>query len=428
MNKWFKNISFSIISKGIAMIFLFLTDIIAARRLEVELYAEWSYFYSILSMLFWLGWCGINISAKVHVARCDNEEDKTDCIISALWLRLLASVIICTLVGLLLPQLAKYLGYPEKYHNLKWLFLMAAFMVFFDGFAEFFKELFMGLNRFDYQLIITAVEYVGIFIFAFGGLSVNKSIKSVVFSYIIAGIMVLIVGMVLLKKYVFNYKWAIRNHYVTRLFKYAIPIALIGIGGVILVDMDTFMLGLFSTKENVAIYGIAKNICSKAIHVNNAFISGVMVTFSIIDKKNYFKKNKDYKKALKINIVITAVVSVLLLCLSDLAIDMLYGSNYSESAKIIKMLVLYYFLFGLSTFASNFLDYRGKAGSRGIWYMSIVIINLIFNYLWIPKYGAKGAAWATGISLIPYTIYSCLACAGEWRKIKTNLLMEDSLL
>ena len=421
MIKWFKNVSYSFLGKMAAMLFLMLLDIAAARFLEKDNYAEWVYFFSILTMLFWIGWFGINISTKVHVSKYENNLEQAGCIKSAALLRLAVSVVISIIISIVMPRVAAYLGYPDKYPDLKWLFSIAAILVFLNTFTEFFKEIFMGIEKFNKLFALTVVEYAGYFLFSCIGLFIARRIRLIAYGYLASGIVVSIIGWLFMadiyKMEIWKAKISINRH-ILPIFKYAIPIALISLGGMILVEMDTFMLGLLSTKENVAIYSIAKNLCSKAAHINYAFTMGVMTSFSVITSEEYLQKKTEFQKAVKINYIITAIVVIGFCLLGQMAINILYGKQYAESGYIIRQLVIYYALFGVSNFYSAFLDYRNKAGARSMWYFSVVIINLILNCMWIPKYGARGAAWATDLSLVPYTIYAIIISYREWKVIE----------
>lgn len=418
--KWKKNISYSLLSKFFSAVFLFLTDVFLARRLSISMYAEWAYFFSILSMLFYLGWCGVNISSKVYISKCISIEEKRQCVRAALEIRLISSILFSIFLWVVLPLLAPYLGYPQKYPDLLWLFYMATILVFLNGFLEFYKEIFVGLNRFKICFIVCMTESVGVYIFIFILLKKRCDTSAPAYGYMIAYSIVLIVGLLLLLYDLRGLKNRDKEYikkYAKNIIIYALPVALIGIGSVMLVEMDTFMLGLLSAKYDVAIYGIAKNICTKAIHVNNAFISAVMISFSVITRENVYEKEREYNKACVYNLCITVVVAAGLVSFRNIVVSVLYGDTYLEAGGIILILSIYYVLFAISTFMSSFLDYRKKAGKRSIWFFSTVILNFLLNLLWIPKYGAFGAAWATGLSLVPYTIYALYECRMEWKRL-----------
>lgn len=402
-----KNTSYSLAGKIIAMLFLALLDVLAARMLSIEGYAEWVFFFAILTMLFYVGWLGINASAKVYVSKGSNERDRDNCLRASLTLRFIASIAICMVIFLIVPGFAGYLGYPDKYTHLEILLEMAVVLVFFNSFTEFFKEVFIGLQSYKLLFAFTTCEYIGYFLFSAIFLSITRNVQAITFGYAVSGACMLILGFYFLNQKIgyqhkntdFHYK-----EYIVPIVKYAIPIMVISFGGMILVEMDTFMLGLLSDKVEVAAYSIAKNLCSKAAHINYALTVGTMTTFSVLTADNIKEKTQQFKKIDMANIVITAGISLGMLIFSTIAITLIYGVEYLLSGIVMRYLVPYYALYSISNFYSMFLDFRGKAHFRSICYISIIVVNLILNYLMIPKYGAKGAALATDISIVPYTI------------------------
>ena len=61
MNRWkaFINISWSFMAKIVAIVFVFLTDIVIARTMSIEDYASWTYFFSIKTMMIYI--CDLGI-------------------------------------------------------------------------------------------------------------------------------------------------------------------------------------------------------------------------------------------------------------------------------------------------------------------------------------------------------------------------------
>lgn len=417
---WVRNISYSFIGKVIAMVALVILDVVAARTLELDAYAEWAYFFSILTMLFYLGWFGLNSSAKIHISRCTSEKEASECLHAAFSLRLFCSFGVSILVGVIMPQVASKLGYPMKYPELKWLLGFAAVLVFLNSFTEFYKSFFTGRNEFKKVFVITVVEYSGYLLFSVIGFLLFHNVKSLAFGYCLGGIVVGILGIFFLKKsfpgFVSNFRQPFAK-FLSPIFRYALPIMIISIGGLILVEMDTFMLGLFSTEENVATYNIAKNLCSKATHVNVAITDGVMISFAVLEAKEAERQKKSFRKAMRVNTLAVLFVSAGFLIFSGLAIRIMYGQTYAQASTLLRCLIPYYAMYAISNFFSQFLDFRGKATFRSICYLSIAFINLILNYLWIPKYGAFGAAIATDISILPYTVAVVVASWYEWKRI-----------
>ena len=402
-----QNTIWSFASKFVAMIFYMLLDVLLARILGVEDYAEWVFFYSVLTMLFYFGWMGINSSVKVFVSKEENSLNKRYCITASVQLRLLYSIIAALIIFFVAPRLSEILGYPDKYKHLQYLMLSSSILVFLNSFSEFFKELSMGLEKFKMLFCITFLEYGGYFLFVLLFLYISRSIYGIVWGYVCSGICVVAFGVYILKKYILIKKEDFilsLKRYALPIVKYAVPIAIISFGGLILIEMDTFMLGILSKKEDVAVYGIAKNLCSKATHINYALTVGTMTTFSVFNRKDYADKIKKFMKVSNLNLAVTLVISIVFLVIGPFAINIIYGKQYMEAGRVLRALTPYYALYGISNFYSVFLDFQGKAKFRSFCYISIIILNFSLNYILIQIIGATVEAIATSISLIPYTI------------------------
>ena len=356
----------------------------------------------------YIGWFGINMSAKIFVSKESTKVEVTKKIRGAFLLRMIVSIITSILVLLMSSFWAGKLGYPNKYPHLCSLFGFAGLLIFLNSFTEFYKELFAGLGEFKKLCVITIVEFAGYFLFSVFFLLLFNQIESIAIGYVCSGIFVFLFGVTYLRSIAGTELLPKRGDgclaTMKAIFKYAIPIAIICIGGMVLVEMDTFMLGILSTKSQVANYGIAKNICSKATHINYALTIGSMTSFSMLSVENSLDKKKRFIKVNNLNILIAVGVAIIFFMFGTFAIVMLYGAEYEEAGKLLKYLIPYYIMYSISNFFSVFLDFQGKACFRCICYSGVIILNFCLNYMLIPRLGAVGAAFATGLALLPYTI------------------------
>lgn len=406
--------------KAAAMLLYMAFDIACARLLVPEEYAEWVFFYAILTMMFFVGWFGINTSAKVFVSKEGNGEEAARIIRASFLLRLIISIVISMILISVAFPLANWLGYPDKYPSLYRLCVLAGVLVFLNSFSEFFKELFMGLGNFKKLCGTTILEFAGYFLWSLLFLIGLRRIEAAAFGYACSGMIVFLFGTVSLHHIsvegLFPKKKDDYPSVMKKIFKYAIPIAISSIGGMILVEMDTFMLGMLSTKVQVANYGIAKNLCSKAAHVNYALTVGCMTSFSVLTVENIKEKRFKLMKTSNLNMLISALISSVFLLLGTIVISLLYGDEYQEAGRILKYLVPYYLMYSIATFFGTFLDFQGEAKIRSICYCTVVGLNLFLNLLLIPRLGAVGAAVATSLSLVPYTFLVIIATVKVFRR------------
>ncbi len=399
------NIIWSFVAKLFAMVFYFLADIFYARFLGVNNYAEWVFFFSIANMAFCVGWFGINISSKVHIAKSDEREK---CFGASVVVRGFISGVILIIILLLASLIAEKTGYPQPYKNLKWLMLIMGWMVFFNSFTEFFKQFYIGIQEYKKLCVVTFIEHFSYCFFSIVFLLLYQNPISIALGYCVAGVVLIVCNFsILFRKYNKNLvSEGIRNcNLQGKILKYAMPLVLTSLGGLVLMEMDTFMLGLFCSKEQVSVYSIAKQLVSKATNVNMAIWTGTVASLAMITKENFVEKRNKFQKVKRLNNTVSATICICFAFFGGIVIKYLYGNQYYQASRILLLLIPYYFLYGISSLYANFLDFMGHARIRALWFISVIVINFSLNYLLIPLCGATGAAIATITSIIPYTIY-----------------------
>ena len=422
-----KNSAWAYAAKLAAVLLFFAADIIIARNLDIAQYAEWAFFFSILSMTYYVCWFGVNGSAKVFVSKTVRDtEERRACIRAGIRVRTavtLALAVPALLLAWIAPEFAFFRDLTAKYPHLHRLLFMMAGITALNSFAEFYKETETGTQNYRGVFLLTCLEYGAVLAAGAVGAGLFHSTEATGAGFLAAYAAVLILGMILLLKWngIRTLRDGAREYraYAKKIFRYALPLAMIGIGGVILVEMDTMMLGMLSTPENVSNYAIAKQICTKASHINNALAMGTLTSFSVITAEDYQQKRTAFSRLTRINLALTLAAGAAMFFLAKLAIGILYGEQYLEAAGIIRMLVPYYLLYGISAFYALFLDFHEKAGKRSLWYLVMIGINFVLNLALIPRYGTTGACLATAVSLVPYTGYLLAATYGSvWREME----------
>ncbi len=401
-HNWFKNMGWVFSAKIISMVAFLITDMILGRFLGKSDYGEWAFFYSVITFVFYIFWLGINQAARVFVTKEDSIEKRNVIIKSSFLLRVFVSAI-CAVVLLLSSNLiARILGYPQRHYDLAFLLKAGCLISIGNCFLEYAKQMTMGIQNYKGFFICNIVEFISIMVGVIICLIICNNVRSVGIGYGIAYIIASIIALNIILKG--TSKSAVDKKCIADIMKYSMPLALLGIGGMLMVEMDTFMLGLMSTSEQVAVYSIAKSLTTKVAQVNYAITCATIQDFATIDSQNYNEKRKQFRNVSKINIWVTSLITVGFLLFSGIGIDILYGKQYHEAAYTIIALLPYYVCLSLSNFNSNFLDFNGKANSRLVCYIITIVVNFICNFIMIPRFGAYGAAFASGIAMIPYTI------------------------
>lgn len=403
------NSIYSLSAKAVTMIFFFLFDILCARSLDTDAYGEWVYFYAIITIVYSIVWFGVNISGKIFIAKSEDAK-KMEVFASALVLRFFVSILLTLIYALVIAVMWRIQIFNiNKYAHLPQLLLLGSGIIFLNSFSEFYKETFVGFIDFKGVLIINSCEYGGYLILGLIGLLIKKNVYSIVFGFFLSLLLTSFVGFgIVLKKYRLQKSHFRKEHIVAeskKIFQYAKYIALSGVGSILLTEIDTFMLGYFREGYDTAVYSIAKQISSKAIHVNLALSSSMMPVFASITADNVKAKKVQFKKVMLCNGIITFGITACFLLLGKFMVQLLYGEKYLFAADVLYVLLPFYVISSFSKFLVLFLDYQNKAKVRSIVFFLTIVFDIILNVLFIPKFGAIGASFATDLALAPYLLF-----------------------
>jgi O-antigen/teichoic acid export membrane protein len=306
------------------------------------------------------------------------------------------------------------LGKPE----LSKLFLLASPMLVFTSLTEFVKKVFEGLHRIKYNFLLNLIEYGLKLSLVLIIIQKPLELTGIVNSFILATIATTFIGFTIVYlKYYKNQKLAKDKKLTKAIVKYSIQLFVINIGFVISTELDTFLLGILSSQEQVGAFAAVKQLVNKLPHISTAIAIGTMPVFANLNKNNLKKLKNLFKRIIKINMYIYGTIALIVVFLAPYLIPLIFGDQYSGSILPFQILIFYSVTFAFSIQISSFLDYRGLARKRVKNLILIIFLNLLLNFLLIPRYGAVGAAIGTSVSYLPYVILNYFEVKQEFKKI-----------
>jgi O-antigen/teichoic acid export membrane protein len=181
----------------------------------------------------------------------------------------------------------------------------------------------------------------------------------------------------------------------------------IGLLNVILLSMDTVMLGSLGSSEEVANYGISNRlvaVSSIILVVVNGIIgpklSLLWIEGKILDIRRVFYYSTSVMFLMSLSIML------FFLFFGKAILETFYGVHYIQSYDVLVILAFAQFIvLGTGPAAYLLMMTNGKRVHRKSLYFAVVL-NFILNVSLIPQFGAIGAALATAISLALKNIYS----------------------
>ncbi|MDA3911043.1 MAG: flippase [Bacteroidales bacterium] len=179
--------------------------------------------------------------------------------------------------------------------------------------------------------------------------------------------------------------------------------------------MDILMLSAFKTDADVGIYNTSLKI--------SAVISIALIAINSIALPKYaelFEKNDmlGFRKVVKqtsfLNFGLSLPVFLLILLVPGFLLG-IFGEEFIAGKMSLIILAIGQIFSAFSGSTIHVLNMTGKENAAKNILITTALLNLVLNYLLVPKYGINGAAIATAISTV---IWNLLAEISIYRHLK----------
>ncbi len=411
---------FLILSK----VFTYIYRIVIARNFGPEIYGLFSLSIMIMGWFVAIFSFGLvdGIVRYISFYRGQKKLDKAYYIINVTSVFLLVtSVIAAILLFSLAPIISIKIFHDEKLIIfLKWFAIFIPFSIFTSMFVSILQS-FEKVNWYSFvrYVVDNASKLIFLLLFVFLGLKTN----AVIFSYIagIAG-MFIVSYFVCYKLNVFSQNQILKDEEKIKirkeLFSYSFPLIFVSIISVLFIWTDSFVIGYFRNVSEVGIYNSATPIAALFIIAPSLFIA---LFFTLINKhfgkKQISTVREISKQTTKWIFLINLPLLILILLFPDAFINIIFGPQYilqkatffgltfTESGMSLRFLAIGMFFYSIFIISENLLSMAGKSKIVLFDITIAALFNLILNILLIPKYGITGAAFAT---MLTYIIWSIL--------------------
>ena len=189
---------------------------------------------------------------------------------------------------------------------------------------------------------------------------------------------------------------------------------------------DKLMLKHMLDGTDVGYYSTATVICSMWTFVLAAIIDSLYPTILRLyekDKENFERKNK---QLYAIVFYVSVFVSIVLTLGGELIIGILYGQAYIPGVAPLRIVTWYTAFSYLGVARNAWIVSEGKQHYLKYMYCSAAILNVIMNYIFIPWWGASGAALASLITQVFTSII--LPCFFKDLRPNAKLMLDAIML
>ena len=173
-------------------------------------------------------------------------------------------------------------------------------------------------------------------------------------------------------------------------------------------SLDILMLTKFTNYETVAFYASAVKltmIISIVLASVNIVMGPQIAEFFASGKMNKLKEN--IKNGTRLIFFITFPLILVLALLSSFALG-IFGEEYKAAKFALLILLIGQLINTLCGSVGIYLNMTGKQNIFQIILISALFLNVILNFILIPKIGMIGAAIATSTSMILWNIIAVI--------------------
>lgn len=375
----------SIISKGMS----FITTPIFTRLMSSEEYGQVSLFTTWLTVLGILAMFSLD-KGVYNVGMMQYKNDRAGFSFSLLAL----SNIITLAVGIIVMSMHRYI---EQYLGIDQYLLMLMFAVFLTQPAYTY---FIARNRFEYKYkpvlissVALAVIPLIISVFCVSFFDGNRAYARI-FGLELTCILFYI-GFYIY--HAVSNKFQVNTSYWKNAFLFNLPLIPHYLSQFILSGSDRIMISYLAGESATAYYSVAYSISATAILIWNA-VDGTLVP--------YMYKNCEARKYSDIsNICLPILTLVALGCsfiifLAPEIVKIMAPSEYYEAIYVIPPIILGVFFQVHFSLYANIAYYYKQQKKVMISSITAATLNIVLNYLLIPRYGYVAAGYTTMLSYI----------------------------
>lgn len=200
---------------------------------------------------------------------------------------------------------------------------------------------------------------------------------------------------------------------------YGVQAHLANILGFLNYRLDMFLVNWFLNPAAVGFYSISVGLAEKLWLVSQATS---VVLFPRVAAETDELRRKEFTPLVARTVFWgTALAALLLFFLIRYVIVFLYSEEFLPAVQPLQILLPGIVALSVWRLLANDLAGRGKPMLNTYITGVAVVVNLVLNIFWIPRYGIEGAAWAStasyGLALVIILFVYCRLSGNRWTKV-----------
>lgn len=385
-----KNASWIIAAKLVRALFAFIISFLSARYLGPSNFGLINYAASIVGFAESILSLGLtNIIVQEFVQRPEQEGEILGTSITLNFFSAIACI-----AGIAVFTVSMNVG-----QNLTILVCMLYSISLFFEVLDLLNYWFQAKLLSKYTSVVALISYLVVSAYKFFLLATGKSVVWFAVSYAM-DFAIIGISLLIIYKHLGGQKLTYSGKTAKRMLSVSKYYIISNIMVSVFMQTDKIMLKHLISVEETGFYSVAMALAGAAGFIYNAIIDSARPVIFEAEKESKESFNEKMTNLYSIVIYTAILEGLFFLLISDFAIPLIYGSEYTYSATIIKVLIWHLPFAYIGIVRNIWLLSEKQYKYQWVINLSGAIANVILNYFLISLYGAVGAAIATDISAI----------------------------
>ncbi len=291
-------------------------------------------------------------------------------------------------------QIFKFLNKSSSSQNFWLLILMG---VSLDSISKYYLTFLVNEQNSKLYCFLLLLKNFFYIIFVLLFFFLDYKILSLIYSLLISNlILFLLILIYQLKKIQFAFSF----NPIIKTIKISYPLIFRILFGQLNAKLDKILITLIAGVASTGVYAIAQSISYFIFQV----ITSLDKVFITSLNKKLFSGVRDLKEYLTPFLFISSVAAISIIMFNDIIYFLLIDEKYHGAGNLVIILSLYYFFLFFNKITGTQLIYLKKMWLIGNLFFLSVISNFFMNILFIKHFGMMGAAMATLITSIIFTL------------------------
>jgi len=248
------------------------------------------------------------------------------------------------------------------------------------------------------QSVLTSRLFVNLIV-AIAAVALGWGLFGVAAGYLVAAVVAAVVGLIaIVRAYPTALRTKQRQFEPRRVFSFSVPLMAAGFIYILMSQIDVLMVGWLSTNGEVGVYNVAARTSLLLVLILNAVIQIVAPMMSAMfasdrlgELATLFRQSTHWILLLSLPIVVVTL-------LHPGEIVGLFGDDFEAGATALVILALGQVVNFMTGPVQRLLEMTGRQFVVLSALVGVIVLDLIFNWVLIPRYGATGAATATALA------------------------------